>query len=44
MEQILESTYMSDTTKWQKVAQQYGGLEICDDRTGEPIYTISGNN
>lgn len=42
MEQILESAYFEDTAKWDEVARQLGGLEICDDTTGEPIYTVSG--
>ena len=44
MEQILESTYYEDTDKWNKVACQYGGLEICDNLTGEPMYTIYGGD
>lgn len=44
MEQILESAYFEDTDKWNEVARQCGGLEICDNLTGEPMYTIYGND
>lgn len=44
MEQILESAYFKDTDKWDEVARQCGGLEICDNLTGEPMYTIYGND
>lgn len=40
MEQILESTYYENEAKWDKIAMDLGGIEICDDTTGEPIYTI----
>lgn len=40
MNQILESTYFDDMAKWNKVAREQGGLEICDDITGKPLYTI----
>ncbi|QBX15843.1 hypothetical protein [Streptococcus equinus] len=42
-EQILESTYLKDPAKWEKEAENYrafGGLGICDDVTGEELYTI----
>jgi hypothetical protein len=42
MNQILSSAYYENKDKWDKVARDQGGLEICDDTTGEPIYTISG--
>jgi hypothetical protein len=44
MEQIVESAYFEDTYKWDEVARQCGGLEICDNLTGEPMYTIYGND
>ncbi|AUV60160.1 hypothetical protein HOU40_gp131 [Lactobacillus phage Bromius] len=44
MEQILESAYFEYTDKWDEVARQCGGLEICDNLTGEPMYTIYGND
>lgn len=40
MNQILESTYFENEDKWDRVAKNEGGLEICDDKTGKPIYTI----
>lgn len=40
MNQILESAYLKDTGKWEKVAREEGGIEVCDDKTGQPIYTI----
>ena len=40
MEQILESTYYENEAKWNEIAMDLGGIEICDDTTGEPIYTI----
>ena len=42
-EQISESTYYKNMSYWNKVAQDYralGGLGICDDETGEELYTI----
>ena len=40
VEQILESTYYENEAKWNEIAMDLGGIEICDDATGEPIYTI----
>ena len=40
MEQILESTYYENEAKWDELAGDLGGIEICDDATGEPIYTV----
>ncbi len=42
-EQISESTYYQNMSYWNQVAQNYralGGLGICDDETGEELYTI----
>ena len=42
-EQISESTYFQNMSYWNNVAQDYkalGGLGICDDETGEELYTI----
>lgn len=42
-EQISESTYYQNMNYWNEQAKQYrglGGLGICDDETGEEIYTI----
>lgn len=42
-EQISESTYYQNMSHWNRVAQNYralGGLGICDDETGEEIYTV----
>lgn len=40
MNQILERTYFSDVEKWAQIARNEGGLEICDDKTGQPLYVI----
>ncbi|WP_180707245.1 hypothetical protein [Lactobacillus johnsonii] len=40
MNQILESTYFKDRSKWEQIAINEGGLEVCDDETGYPLYTI----
>jgi len=40
MEQILENTYYENEVRWDKIARDLGGIEICDDVTGEPIYTV----
>lgn len=40
MEQILEEIYFKDPEKWQREANRLGGLEICDDKTGWPIWTL----
>lgn len=40
MEQILESTYYENEANWDELARDLGGIEICDDVTGEPIYTV----
>ncbi|CCI82007.1 hypothetical protein [Lactobacillus hominis] len=37
LEQISEDTYLKNKDKWQKVANEMGGLEICDSETGWPI-------
>ena len=42
-EQISESTYYQNMSYWNQVAQNYralGGLGICDDDTGEELYTV----
>lgn len=42
-EQISESTYYQNMIYWNQVAQNYralGGLGICDDETGEELYTV----
>lgn len=42
-EQISESTYYQNMSYWNQVAQNYralGGLGICDDETGEELYTV----
>lgn len=38
--QILESEYFNHREKWEAFARRKGGLEICDDETGQPIYVI----
>lgn len=39
-EQILESTYYERPSYWEKEAVKVGGIEVCDDKTGEPLFTI----
>lgn len=39
-EQISYSGYMKDTNYWENYAIQIGGIEVCDDETGEPIFII----
>lgn len=42
-EQISESTYYQNVNYWNEQAKQYrdfGGLGICDDETGEELYTV----
>ncbi|WP_263862553.1 hypothetical protein [Levilactobacillus enshiensis] len=40
MNQISEGIYFSDIEKWARIAHDEGGLEICDDKTGQPLYVI----
>ena len=40
MNQILESTYLENRKYWEAVARDEGGLEICSNYNGQPIYTI----
>lgn len=42
MNQISESAYFKDTIMWDKEARLQGGIEICDDETGQPMYVIGG--
>ena len=42
-EQISESTYFQNVEHWNRFAREvreFGGLGICDDETGEELYTI----
>ena len=39
-EQISESGYLSNPSYWIEYASAIGGIEVCDDETGEPIYVI----
>ena len=42
-EQISESTYFQNVEHWNRFAREVrelGGLGICDDETGEELYTI----
>lgn len=39
-EQVTESGYFNNTSYWEEFALQNGGVEVCDDDTGEPIFTI----
>jgi len=43
MEQILENTYYENEVRWDKIARDLGGIEICDDITGDPIYTVGSD-
>lgn len=40
MKQISESIYYKDVDKWDEIARDLGGIELCDDTTGEPIYRV----
>ena len=39
-EQITESGFFKNPEYWNEYAKQIGGIEVCDDETGEPIYVI----
>lgn len=39
-EQITESGYRKDPKYWTDYAKEIGGIEVCDDDTGEPIFVI----
>lgn len=39
-EQISESTYYEKPFYWEAIAIQVGGIEVCDDKTGKPLFTI----
>lgn len=39
-EQISYSGYIRNPQYWEEYARQIGGIEVCDDETGEPIFTI----
>ncbi|GAA0348094.1 hypothetical protein GCM10008931_44250 [Oceanobacillus oncorhynchi subsp. oncorhynchi] len=41
-EQILEKSYHENTEYWENYARQTGGIDVCDNETGEPIFTIGG--
>lgn len=43
-EQISESTYFKDEYYWESYARNIGGIEVCDDETGEPSFTIGFDN
>ncbi len=40
MKQISESEYMKNKLYWDTAGRQCGGLEICSDYDGQPIYAI----
>lgn len=40
MKQISELEYMKNKLYWDAVGRQCGGLEICSDYNGQPIYAI----
>ena len=39
-EQITESGFFANPEYWTDYAKSIGGIEVCDDETGEPIYVI----
>lgn len=39
-EQITENGYFNNPNYWEEYARQIGGIEVCDDETGEPIFVI----
>ena len=39
-EQISYSGYIKNTLYWENYARQIGGIEVCDDETGEPMFVI----
>lgn len=39
-EQITESGYFEKPSYWEEYARKIGGVEVCDDDTGDPIFTI----
>lgn len=39
-EQITESSYEEAPDYWYDYARQSGGIEVCDDETGEPIFVL----
>ncbi len=39
-EQIIEKSYYENTKYWENYARQTGGIDVCDDETGELIFTI----
>lgn len=39
-EQITESGYFGNPKYWEQYATEIGGIEVCDDETGEPIFII----
>lgn len=39
-EQITESSYEKTPDYWHDYATQIGGIEVCDDETGEPIFVL----
>lgn len=44
MEQILEESYMRRPKYWQQRANELGGLEICNDETGQPEWILYPEN
>ncbi|MGX7394027.1 hypothetical protein [Carnobacterium mobile] len=39
-EQIPESSYHERPDYWIKEAFKIGGIEVCSDETGQPLFTI----
>lgn len=42
-EQILENAYHQKPGYWEAYAEEIGGIEVCDDETGEVKFTIGTN-
>ena len=42
-EQITANGYYKNPDYWERYAIAIGGIEVCDDETGEPIFTIGLN-
>lgn len=39
-EQITEKAFYDNPEHWDSYARRIGGIEVCDDETGEPIFVI----
>lgn len=39
-EQITYTGYVGNKEYWEDYAKEIGGIEVCDDETGEPMFVI----